>query len=142
MRKWFLFGALIVGILFPFEWLANVSSLAAWFLRWAFDTNIAHMVMHTALFIGLGLAVMELLAARPRWQAVLLTWTVVASAALGQEAFQAISAGVLRAGGTLFDLGVDVVSGGIGIILARALLVRRSRAAWVACLAQLPLERQ
>ncbi len=138
MRKWILLGMLVTGILFPFERLASVSSPAAWFLQWAFDTNLSHVVMHSALFSALGLAIMETVA-RPGWQSVVLALAVVAGAALGQEAFQAISAENLRLGDTLFDLGVDLVGGGMGIALARAMLARR-RTDWETCPARLPIE--
>lgn len=95
--------------------------------------------MHSALFLALGLAIMETIA-RPCWQSVVLALIVVAGAALGQEALQAISAGNLRLGDTLFDLGVDLVGGGMGIALAHAMLTRR-RTEWEICPARLPIER-
>jgi hypothetical protein len=114
----------LTGILFPFGWLAHFSTAYAAAFDRAFATQASHVVMHTALFAGLALCVLESLSKRPRRQAVILALAVIACAAVGQEALQVISVGILRVGDTLFDLCVDMTSGGSAAMLACYLTAR------------------
>lgn len=80
--------------------------------------------MHAALFAGLALCMTELLSGRPKRQASIVALIVIASAAIGQEAIQFASTGVLPVVDTLFDLCVDVLSGGVAVIVARHFVAR------------------
>lgn len=119
---------LLAGILFPFPALMRYSSSYAWAFDRVFGTPASHVIMHAALFAALAVCVMGLLRRASRQWAAVISLAIVACAALGQEALQTLSAGVVPLADTLFDLGVDMASGLLGMLLGRWMLDRRARA--------------
>jgi hypothetical protein len=128
MKKFLVLAILLTGILFPFGWLAQFSTMCANTLDWLFGTQASHVVGHSALFAGLALCLMGLLASKPRHWALAVFWIVLILVAFSQEAFQSISRGTLPVRDTLFDLAVDMVSGGIAVMVASLLIARRQGA--------------
>ena len=131
MKKLVVLAIFLTGILFPFEWLARFSSHTARAIS-LFGTQASHVVGHAALFAGLALCVMGLLTSKPRHWAIALVLVILICAAVGQEAFQSISRGTLSVRDTLFDLAVDVVSGGMTMMGVSFLLARRQGRGWLA----------
>jgi hypothetical protein len=83
------------------------------------------VIAHAALFAGLALCLMILLTGQPKHRAVTIALVVLACAASGQETLQFISRGTLPVGDTLFDLAVDMTSGGVIVMGACWLVARR-----------------
>ena len=125
MKRLVVFVILLICVLFPFEWLARFSTEYANTLDRLFGTQASHVVGHSALFAGLALCLMGLLASKPRHWALAVLWIVLILAAFGQEAFQSIGRGILPIRDTLFDLAVDMASGGMAVMAAGFLLARR-----------------
>jgi len=124
MKKLLPLAIVLTGILFPFGWLARFSATYAAAFDQAFATQFSHVLTHAALFAGLALCVMELLSGKPKHRAPIIALIVLACAAFGQEAIQVISRGALPVADTLFDLGVDMLSGGAAVMTVRHLSAR------------------
>jgi hypothetical protein len=122
MKKWMPIAIVLTGVLFPFGWAARFSTTTAALFDRAFSTQFSHVVMHALLFASLALCMMKWCAERSWRRAATIALIAAACAGLGQEAIQAISAGVLRVGDTLFDLGVDLAAAGLGVRLGVAIM--------------------
>jgi hypothetical protein len=119
-----------LGILFPLAWLGKSSPA----YRRAFDTVFGpewmHVLMHLALFAGLGVLLVSALKATHPWRAVLTTTGFILVVAVLQEGFQALSQGVSLGQVELlrraaFDLGVDL-AGGLAGLYSMLLLRQRT----------------
>jgi hypothetical protein len=116
MKRYFILIIILAGILFPFAALSAYSSAYASAFNWVFGTLAAHIIARSILFFSLTTCVLYILSARSKRTAVLAALLVLILVALGQEALQAVSRGVLYVGDSAFDLVVDTVSGGAPVI--------------------------
>ncbi len=115
----------LLGILFPLAWLGRFSPA----YRRAFNAFFAppwmHILMHAALFAGLVILTAHTFRLPPTRKTALLLLGVVLAVGLLQEAFQLFSRGLKPGWGEVYDLGVDLVGGvmgmGIWMLFARRL---------------------
>jgi glycopeptide antibiotics resistance protein len=122
MRTWVILGLWLAGILFPLAWLGRFSPLYRRVFDHLFGAEWAHIVMHAALYVILGVLVIAV-AKLPRGLRTVLA-VIVSVLAIGvlQEAFQFISqgGGLLRPeilAHSAFDLTVDLVGGLLALLL-------------------------
>lgn len=120
MRR-ILLAIILLGILFPVAWIRDLS----WEARTQFDALFSpewvHWLMHTVLFAGLVLLLpisyrrpLRLVDALWLLGAILLTGVL-------QEIFQILQKGFLYLAGAVFDLGVDLGGGLVGLALAQCM---------------------
>lgn len=104
-------------MLFPLAWLGRFSPAYQRIFDALFTPDWVHVVMHLLLFVGL--IILLALVFRPvlNSRRALALLCVVLLAGLFQELFQAWSSGVFYLPGVLFDLGVDLSGGLIGLAL-------------------------
>jgi hypothetical protein len=107
--------AVLVLVLFPFEWLGVLYPSVGRLLDGVFSSELLHMAGHATLFAGLGLLVLRIfptLCARPwRYFGLLLT-------GVGQECFQLL----FKQRPLVFDDGRDLVVDAIGLGVAFAIV--------------------
>ncbi|MFZ5919070.1 MAG: VanZ family protein [Chloroflexota bacterium] len=123
MRSKLILLGWIIGILFPFGWLARYSDV----YRRAFDTVFGplwvHIVMHAMLYAVLVylLAGLLLRAGSPtiRRHPLSLALVLVLVIALGQESFQLFYLGRLPGADEWLDIGVDLAGGLLGLVAFR-----------------------
>ena len=107
----------IVGILFPMGWFIQVSPMGYRLFNKLFSPEWMHVAMHTSLFAVL--AALLLLNLYGRLEAKRAVWVVLAlvlTAAILQEAIQLLSEQRLPHRGNIFDIGVDMVGGLLGLL--------------------------
>ncbi|MXX24573.1 MAG: hypothetical protein F4Z82_03875 [Caldilineaceae bacterium SB0668_bin_21] len=114
----------IVGILMPMAWLVRPSPVAYRIFNTLFSPAWMHILMHGLLFAVLGALLMQRLSGTPA-RRVGLTLTLVLAAAILQEGFQLLSRQSVLHPDNLFDIGVDMLSGLLGVL---AVLTVRKRA--------------
>ena len=114
----------IVGILMPMAWLVRPSPVAYRIFNTLFSPAWMHILMHTLLFAVLGTLLMQRLSGTPA-RRVGLTLTLVLAAAILQEGFQLLSRQSILHPDNLFDIGVDMLGGLLGVL---AVLTVRKRA--------------
>ena len=119
----------IIGILMPMAWLVRPSPVAYRIFNTLFSPAWMHILMHSLLFAVLGALLMQRLSGTPA-RRVGLTLTLVLAAAILQESFQLLSRQSVLHPDNLFDIGVDMLGGllGVGAVLGvRKIAVRRAR---------------
>lgn len=114
----------IVGILMPMAWLVRPSPVAYRIFNTLFSPAWMHILMHGLLFAVLGALLMQRLSGTPA-RRVGLTLTLVLAAAILQEGFQLLSRQSVLHPDNLFDIGVDMLGGLLGVL---AVLTVRKRA--------------
>ncbi|MDE0197742.1 MAG: hypothetical protein OXK78_06085 [Caldilineaceae bacterium] len=114
----------IIGILMPMAWLVRPSPLAYRIFNTLFSPAWMHILMHGLLFAVLGALLMPRLSGTPA-RRVGLTLTLVLAAAILQEGFQLLSRQSVLHPDNLFDIGVDMLGGLLGVL---AVLTVRKRA--------------
>ena len=106
-----------VGILTPMAWLLRPSPMAYRLFNTLFSPAWMHIVMHILLFSVLGVLLMQrqsgTLARR-----IGFTLALVLGAAILQEGFQLLSRQSVLHPDNLFDIGVDMLGGVLGLLLA------------------------
>ncbi len=117
---------LLLGILFPFAALSQVSGVYASGFNFVFNSLLSHILMHMVLFGGLAWIAMRLSAKRPTWQRVLLSLGGVLLVGMLQELIQMVSVGVFNIGASLFDLGIDLAGGSIPLFIHLVLSMRKT----------------
>ena len=118
MKRKLILIAWIVGILFPFGWLARYSDA----YRRAFDALFGppwmHVLMHAAIYAVLAYLLAGLvLRRRPSGTCLRrlgLLFAVILVIAVGQEGFQLWFKGQLLGAGEWFDVAVDVAGAFLG----------------------------
>ncbi|MDE0462741.1 MAG: hypothetical protein OXH93_10040 [Caldilineaceae bacterium] len=115
----------IVGILMPMAWLVRPSPVAYRIFNTLFSPAWMHILMHGLLFAVLGALLMQRLSGTPA-RRVGLTLTLVLAAAILQEGFQLLSRQSILHPDNLFDIGVDMLGGLLGVL---AVLVFKTFAA-------------
>ncbi len=115
----------IVGILMPMAWLVRPSPVAYRIFNTLFSPAWMHILMHSLLFAVLGALLMQRLSGTPA-RRVGLTLTLVLAAAILQEGFQLLSRQSVLHPDNLFDIGVDMLGGLLGVL---AVLVFKTFAA-------------
>ncbi len=118
---------LLLGILFPFAALSQLSGEYASVFNYVFNSLLAHILMHMALFGVLSWIVMSFTPNQPMWQRVLWCLGSVLLVGTLQEVIQMISVGVFNIGASLFDLGIDL-AGGLILISAYLALSKKKLA--------------
>lgn len=122
-------AALVALALFPFGWLAEISSVAHLVGDTLFPNEVAHAVGHSLMFGALGAALLTFFPALRRRPALYLA--IILSVALGQEGFQLLYKGRGVVLNDLTDIGTDLVAAGVVMALWYNLgrtRLRRSRA--------------
>ena len=114
----------IVGILMPMAWLVRPSPVAYRIFNTLFSPAWMHILMHSLLFAVLGALLMQRLSGTPA-RRVGLTLILVLAAAILQESFQLLSRQSVLHPDNLFDIGVDMLGGLLGVL---AVLAVRKRA--------------
>lgn len=109
----------ILGILFPMAWFMRTSPLAYRLFNTLFSPAWMHIVMHTLLFAVLGAFLMHSTFGRlPRALGIGFVLALVLSVALLQESIQLYSGQRAPHADNLFDIGVDMLGGLLGVLLA------------------------
>jgi hypothetical protein len=118
MRKRIWLWLWIAGILFPMAWLGRFSTG----FRRAFDALFGplwvHILMHAGLFAVLGILIGAQL--RRKKNGLRLALFAMLLVGLLQEGLQSLSAGRILPAGSLFDLGIDLAGGLIGVAIIHA----------------------
>lgn len=121
MRRYLLLGFWIIGIIFPMIWLTGFSPTFARLFDTLFEPAWVHVVMHTLLFGVLAYLVLLFLPQKStvplRWHTVVLVIGVVLLVAFLQESFQLLYMGRMPGADELFDLGVDLSGGLLGLMI-------------------------
>ena len=118
----------IVGILFPMAWLVRASPVSYRLFNILFEPAWVHVVMHSLLYAVLGALLIQSLYGRlAKGYAVGIVLALVLGVALVQEGIQLFSEQQGPHADNLFDIGVDMVGGAIGLLLALGLLSTRAR---------------
>lgn len=112
---------LLLGILFPFALVREFSDQARLQFDAIFGPEWVHWVMHGVLFACLALLLPASYRRPLRWRDRLQVVGVILLSGVLQEIFQALQKGFLYLGGAVFDLGVDLAGGLIGLLLAQFL---------------------
>lgn len=108
----------IAGILFPMGWFIQASPLGYRLFNNLLSPEWTHIAMHTFLFAVL--AAMLMLNLYGRLDAKRAVWIVLAlvlTAAILQEGIQLLSQQRLLNRGNIFDIGVDMVGGLLGLLI-------------------------
>ena len=117
----------VVGILFPMAWASGRSPVMnLWFER-IFSPPWMHVVMHAGLYAVL--AVMGAMLARQFGRPLYFGLAGVLVIGILQEVIQTTLAGRAVGGGELFDLGVDLSGGLLGLLAVSAVEFLRKRRA-------------
>ena len=118
----------IVGILFPMALLVRASPVSYRLFNILFEPAWVHVVMHSLLYAVLGgLLIQSLYGRLAKGYAVGIVLALVFGVALVQEGIQLFSEQQGPHADNLFDIGVDMVGGAIGLLLALGLLSTRAR---------------
>ena len=111
--------AWIVGILFPFGWLARFSDSYRRVFDAVFGPPWMHVLMHAAIYAVLAYLLAGLVAARClasiRVRCLGLLFAVILGVAIGQEGFQLWFKGRLLGASEWFDVAVDVAGALLGV---------------------------
>ena len=108
---------LLLGILFPFAALSQLSGDYTNVFNYVFNSLLAHILMHMALFGGLAWIVMSFTSRQPMWRMVLWCLGSVLLVGTLQEVIQMVSVDVYNVGASLFDLGIDLAGGAIPLLI-------------------------
>jgi hypothetical protein len=120
-----------LGILFPLAWLGRFSTAYRQVFDTIFGPGWMHVLMHLALFAGLGMLLLAALKpSLDRWALLKVGLALLLVGAL-QEGFQTLSQGASLASAVVlrnaaFDLGVDLTGGLAGLLLAAFYMLRSS----------------
>jgi len=109
----------IFGILFPMGWFIRVSPLGYRLFNDLFSPQWMHIFMHSLLFAVLGVLLMQRLSGTLA-RRVGLTLAFVLCAAILQEGFQLLSRQAVLHPDNLFDIGVDMLGGLLGVLAVLA----------------------
>jgi hypothetical protein len=117
------------GILFPMAWLGSFWPAYRRVFNAIFSPEWVHVVMHTLLFAGLAVLLLQVLFPRFGFKSLILVLLIGLAVAMFQEGFQALSleSGSLQA--AMFDLGVDLsgsLAGSTGFIALQYLFFKQS----------------
>ena len=118
-----------IGILMPVAWLLRTSPVAYRIFNTQFSPVWMHILMHSLLFAVLGALLMQRLSGTLA-RRVGLTLALVLVAAILQEGFQLLSRQSVLHPDNLFDIGVDMLGGllGLSVVLAfRKIEAKRAR---------------
>ncbi len=118
----------ILGILMPMAWLVRPSPMAYRLFNTLFSPAWMHIVMHTLLFAVLGALLIQRLSGTFA-RRIGFTLALVLGAAILQEGFQLLSRQSVLHPDNLFDIGVDMLGGLLGAMVAlavRKIAVERS----------------
>ena len=120
-----------LGILFPMGWFVRTSPVGYRLFNTLFSPAWMHIVMHSLLFAVLAALLMQSLYGRlAARRGVGVVLALVLGAALLQEGIQLFSEQRVLNYGNFFDIGVDMLGGGLGLLLAlgfRKMAARRAR---------------
>lgn len=125
MKRYLFLVFWTIGILMPVAWLLRASPVAYRIFNTLFSPAWMHILMHSLLFAVLGALLMQRLSGTPA-RRVGLTLTLVLAAAILQEGFQLLSRQSILHPDNLFDIGVDMLGGLLGVL---AVLVFKTFAA-------------
>ena len=119
-----------LGILFPMGWFVRASPVGYRLFNTLFSPAWTHIVMHSVLFAVLGALLMQSLYGRLASKSgVGVVLALVLGVGLLQEGIQLFSEQRLLNYGNFFDIGVDMLGGGVGLLLAlgfRKMAARRA----------------
>ena len=111
-----------LGILFPMGWFVRTSPVGYRLFNTLFSPAWTHIVMHSLLFAVLAALLMQSLHGRlAARRAVPVVLALVLGVALLQEGIQLFSEQRVLHGDNFFDIGVDMLGGGLGLLLALGL---------------------
>jgi hypothetical protein len=105
----------LAGILFPLAWLGRFSHAYRRLFDIIFSPEWMHWVMHALLYAGLVVLLGLVIPLPPGRRGLLLVLGLMLATGALQEYFQAISQGFGSITTALFDLGVDLAGGMMGL---------------------------
>lgn len=118
----------LFGILFPMGWFVHLSSQSGRLFEEVFQPQWTHVVMHTVLYAVLACLLAYQLADRggraSSMRFVANTLALVMVVAIVQEAIQLFYQVRLPGYDELFDVGVDLVGAGLGLIVFLGVFTR------------------
>ena len=119
-----------VGILFPMAWLVRASPVGFRLFNTLFSPEWMHIVMHSLLFAVLSALLMQSLYGRLAAKGgVGVVLVLVLGVGLLQEGIQLFSEQRLLHGNNFFDIGVDMLGGVLGVLVALRLRKMAARLA-------------
>ncbi len=122
MKRYLFLILWTLGILTPMAWLVQFSPAAYRLFNTLFSPTWMHIFMHSLLFAVLGGLLMQRLSGTLA-RRVGLTLSLVLAAAILQEGIQLLSRQSVLHPDNLFDIGVDMLGGLLG--LSATLTVRK-----------------
>jgi hypothetical protein len=105
----------LLGILFPMAWLGNFSAGYRQIFDTIFGPEWMHWLMHAALYAGLAILSLLVFNLPLDHRTVLLVLGIVLLVGVIQEGMQLLSAVQIVSWNSIFDLGVDLIGGMIGL---------------------------
>jgi len=122
-RKSLLLAFWTLGILFPMAWFTRFSATYDRLFNYVFGPPWTHVVMHTFLFAVLSYLLVPVIACRPaahsRGFLVGVVLALVMGVAILQESIQLLYMAQMPGVDEMLDLGVDLLGGGLGVIVAQ-----------------------
>ena len=108
-----------LGILFPMGWFVRTSPVGYRLFNTMFSPAWTHIFMHSLLFAVLGALLMQSMYGRLAARAgVAVVLALLLGVGLLQEGIQLFSEQRVLNYGNFFDIGVDMLGGGLGLLLA------------------------
>jgi len=117
MKRHIALVILLIGMLFPFASLINISEPCANIFTVFLNSTISHVIMHSLLFLALSMIVLSMVQNRPLIDRIIFTLLGILIIGILQEMIQAISINSLRLKDTLFDLIIDIMAGAIPLAI-------------------------
>jgi len=117
----------LLGILFPMAWLGRFSPAYRRAFEAIFAPEWMHWIMHALLFGGLVALFVIVLRLNLDRKTALIALALVFGVGFLQEVFQALSQGSFSLAGSVFDLGVDLVGGLLGLGVVYVLRTKESK---------------
>ena len=117
----------LLGILFPMAWLGRFSPAYRRAFEAIFAPEWMHWFTHALLFGGLVALFVIVLRLNLDRKTALIALALVFGVGFLQEVFQALSQGSFSLAGSVFDLGVDLVGGLLGLGVVYVLRTKESK---------------
>ena len=117
----------LLGILFPIAWLGRFSLAYRRTFEAIFAPEWMHWFTHALLFGGLVALFVIVLRLNLDRKTALIALALVFGVGFLQEVFQALSQGSFSLAGSVFDLGVDLVGGLLGLGVVYVLRTKESK---------------
>jgi hypothetical protein len=128
MRRYGLLTIWLLGILFPLAWLGQYWAFFRQVFDPAFAPEVVHILMHLILFAGLIVIGFWTFRVSLNRKTIFASLALVLVIGVLQEVLQAWSNGIFLLPALVFDLGVDLVGGAVGLVIVSSRRLRQGGA--------------